>query len=109
MKYGCEYYVFLFVGFIVMIFIVNSCFNCNDTASSNYVHGDEDTAYWNSVQKEKELRDVGYDGAANMEENARHDYNHGGGYHSKDGSRQVDYKGSKEQQRDLEMMKEQGY
>jgi hypothetical protein len=57
-----------------------------------------------SVEKEQALREMGMDGAANIERRAREKYNDGGGYTSEDGSRQIHYQGSKEQKRDLEMI-----
>jgi hypothetical protein len=57
-----------------------------------------------SVEKEQALREMGMDGAANIERRAREEYNDGGGYTSEDGSRQIHYQGSKEQKRDLEMI-----
>ena len=56
----------------------------------------------NSESKENSLRDAGYDGAANMEENARNDYNNGGGYHDQNGHRQIDFQGSREQKEQLD-------
>jgi hypothetical protein len=44
------------------------------------------------------------EGAATIERNARREYMKGGGYTAPDGSKQVHYKGSQEQKRDLEMI-----
>jgi hypothetical protein len=111
-KEGCIKFFLLMFFLGISILFINKCVNTDsDTTPSNptYVHDESDTSYWKSVQKEKDLRDAGYDGAANMEENARHDYNHGGGYHSKDGSRQVDFQGSQEQKDQLDEMKRRGW
>jgi hypothetical protein len=63
----------------------------------------------NSEDKENSLRDAGYDGTANMEENARHEYNHGGGYHDMNGNRQIDFQGSREQKEQLDEMDRRGW
>jgi hypothetical protein len=105
----------IFVAFIAanpwILNIFTSCVSCSysSPSSSTYIHDESDTAYWNSVRKEKNLRNAGYDGAANMEENARHEYNHGGGYHDQSGNRQVDFQGSREQQQQLDEMKRRGW
>ncbi|HIY47636.1 MAG TPA: hypothetical protein IAA35_06335 [Candidatus Alistipes faecigallinarum] len=44
------------------------------------------------------------DDAAAIERNARREYMKGGGYTAPDGSKQVHYNGSKEQESDLEMI-----
>lgn len=72
-------------------------------SSSSY---DNDDNYWNSVAREKQLRDAGMDGAANAERNDRLNYMKGNGYSSPDGGRQVHYNGSTEQQRDLKAIDE---
>mgnify|MGYP005877033999 CR=1 FL=1 len=68
-----------------------------------------DDEYWNSVAREKELESMGYEGAANMERNARHEYMSGGGYHSPDGKPQVHFQGSQEQAEQLRQMDEMGW
>ncbi len=72
------------------------------STNSNYISNDENVT--KSVVKEQVLREVGMEGAANIERRAREEYNNGGGYTSKDGGRQIHYQGSKEQKRDLEMI-----
>ena len=78
---------------------LTSCFG--GSSSSSQV---EDEKYWESVSREKALRDAGFEGAANMEQKARRDYMNGGGYTSPDGGKQIHYKGSLEQTQDLDMM-----
>lgn len=105
---GFSYFaVFLFIILFVLYQFV-SCVSCSGSSSS-YTHDETDTSYWNSVNRENQLRESGNDGAANMEENARHEYNHGGGYHNQNGNRQVDFQGSKEQQQQLDEMKRRGW
>ena len=72
------------------------------STNSNYISNDENVT--KSVVKEQVLREVGMEGAANIERRAREKYNNGGGYTSKDGGKQIHYQGSKEQKRDLEMI-----
>lgn len=79
------------------------CYSCSGDDSSKY---DNDEKYWESINKEQKLRDAGLDGAANIERKARREYMKGGGYTSPSGERQIHYKGSKEQQRDLNMIDE---
>lgn len=64
----------------------------------------EDDKYLESIDREQVLKEAGMDGAAAIERNARREYLKGGGYTSPDGSRQIHYKGSKEQESDLEMI-----
>lgn len=77
--------------------LVTSCLCSNST--STY---DDDPEYWSSVNRERQLKNAGLDDAAKMERNARRDYMKGGGYTSPDGSKQVHYNGSKQQQADLD-------
>ena len=76
-----------------------SCFG--DGSSSSRV---EDDKYWESIAREHALEDAGMEDAATIERNARREYMKGGGYTAPDGGKQVHYKGSKEQKRDLEMI-----
>lgn len=62
--------------------------------------------YWQSVEKEEQLRDAGMENATEIERNSRLDYMQGEGYTSPTGEKQVHYKGSIEQQRDLDMIDE---
>lgn|SRR5574344_106731 len=100
--------MFIVLLLLSMLFI-DKCIYNDTPSSSNYIHDDSDTAYWNSVRKENALRDAGHEGAANMEENARREYNHGGGYHDKNGNRQVDFQGSREQKEQLDEMDRRGW
>ena len=68
-----------------------------------------DDEYWKSISRQKELEDIGMDGAANMERNARQEYIRGGGYHSQDGTPQVHFQGSREQAEQLQQMDEMGW
>lgn len=90
------------------ILSLQSCIGCSNQ-SGNQSSNDYDENYWNSVSREKELKDAGLDNAAKIERNARLDYLQGGGYTSPDGGRQIHYKGSKEQQEDLKKMDELGW
>lgn len=76
------------------------------TRSSDRTNDDE---YWASVSRQKALEDMGMDDAAKIERNARLKYVQGGGYHSKDGSSQVRFQGSKEQAEQLRMMDKMGW
>lgn len=69
----------------------------------------DDKEYWESVNREKALRDRGMDRAADIERKARLEYVQGGGYHSKDGGSQVHFQGSKEQEEQLRQMDEMGW
>lgn len=82
---------------------LSSCFG-SDSSSSSYSR--EDDNYWQSIGREQQLRDAGMEGAANIERNARQEYMRGGGYTSPDGDKQIQYQGSREQKRDLEMIDE---
>lgn len=62
----------------------------------------EDDKYLESLDRERALKDAGMDGAAAIERNARREYMKGGGYTAPDGSKQIHYNGSKEQESDLE-------
>lgn len=77
--------------------------NSNTTDRSN------DDEYWNSVARQNELEEMGYEGAANMERNARQEYMRGGGYHAPDGTPQVHFQGSREQAEQLKQMDEMGW
>lgn len=82
-----------------------------DTISSINVEGTSSTYQTDenvskSIDREQALRDAGMDGAANIERNARRKYEQGGGYTSTDGSRQIHYNGSREQENDLRMIDE---
>ena len=81
---------------------MNSCL----CTSSSYSKFDHDNEYWQSVSREKYLRDAGLNNAADMERNSRQQYMRGKGYHSPNGGRQIHYNGSKEQQRDLNAIDE---
>lgn len=96
----------VFILYVLYQFV--SCVSCTGSSSS-YTHDETDTSYWNSVNRENQLRESGNEGAANMEENARHEYNHGGGYHDQNGNRQVGFKGSREQKQQLEEMDRRGW
>ena len=76
-----------------------SCFG--ESSSSSRV---EDDKYWDSIGRERALRDAGMDGAANIERNARREYMKGGGYTSPDGGKQIHYKGSREQKEMLDLI-----
>ncbi len=76
-----------------------SCFG--ESSSSSRV---EDDKYWESIGRERALRDAGMDGAANIERNARREYMKGGGYTSPDGGKQIHYKGSREQKEMLDLI-----
>lgn len=98
-------------------FIVDSAYsdtlyeNSNDdnhTRGHNSMDAD-DEEYWNSVNREKALRDAGEERAADIEHNSRIEYLQGGGYHSQDGSSQVQFQGSKEQKEQLEQMDKMGW
>lgn len=69
----------------------------------------DDKEYWNSVNREKKLRDMGMKEAAELERKARIRYLEGGGYNSKDGGKQVHFQGSKEQEEQLRQMDEMGW
>ena len=69
----------------------------------------DDDEYWNSVAREKALKDAGLYDAAKIERKARLDYLKGGGYTSTDGGSQVHYQGSKEQKEHLEEMDRRGW
>ena len=78
---------------------LTSCFG--ESSSSSRV---EDDKYWESIGRERALRDAGMDGAANIERNARRGYMKGGGYTSPDGGKQIHYKGSREQKEMLDLI-----
>ncbi len=78
---------------------LTSCFG--GSSSSPRV---EDDKYWKSVSREQALKKAGMEGAVTIERNARREYMKGGGYTAPDGSKQVHYKGSKEQKKMLELI-----
>jgi len=78
---------------------LTSCFG--GSSSSPRV---EDDKYWESVSREQALKKAGMEGAATIERNARREYMKGDGYTAPDGSKQVHYKGSKEQKEMLELI-----
>lgn len=85
----------------------NSCTTESDTRKgSDYKH---DENYQRSIEREQKLREDGMDNAANIERRARYEYEHGGGYTSPDGGRQIHFQGSKEQAEQLKMMDELGW
>ena len=81
----------------------------NHSNNSNTTDRSNDEEYWNSVARQNELEEMGYDGAANMERNARQEYMRGGGYHAPDGTPQVHFQGSREQAEQLKQMDEMGW
>lgn len=83
----------------------------NCTSTNRYVSrgSDNDKEYWNSVQREKALKAMGMDDAAEIERQSRLKYLQGGGYSSPDGGSQVHYQGSKEQQEDLRRIELMGW
>lgn len=91
----------------------NNCVNyrINNANTTTNVQGnnDYDENIKKSVERERELRDAGMDNAANIERKARYEYEHGGGYTSPNGGRQIHFQGSKEQQEQLKMMDELGW
>ena len=69
----------------------------------------DDEEYWNSVNREKTLREAGQDRAADIEHKSRIEYLEDGGYHSQDGGSQVQFQGSQEQKDQLEQMDRMGW
>ena len=90
----------------LVCFGVNSCVSCTNSSKSDEIY---DPQYWESLGKEAALRHSGLSEAADIEKKAREDYMKGGGYTSPDGGRQIHYKGSKEQQRDLKTLDSLGW
>ena len=90
-------FLFFFCGLILLA--VSSC----RPSSSKYV---EDDKYWQSIEREQQLKDAGLDGAATIERKDRQKYMRGEGYTSPEGGPQVHYKGSVEQKRDLDAIDE---
>lgn len=84
----------------------NNRVNYNTNNSNTTTH---DGNIQKSVERERELRDAGMDNAANIERKARYEYEHGGGYTSPNGGRQIHFQGSKEQEEQLKMMDELGW
>ena len=85
---------------IVMQSCIGGCGNINTNKYS------EDDNYWDSINKEKRLKEIGMDDAANIERKARQKYMQGGAYTSPNGGSQIYYYGSIEQERDLELIDE---
>lgn len=83
----------------------------NSSSTNRYVSrgSDNDEEYWKSIQREKALKAMGMDDAARIEKQSRLKYLQGGGYTSPDGSSQVHYRGSKEQQEDLRRIEQMGW
>lgn len=81
----------------------------NHSTNSSTTDRSNDEEYWNSVARQNELEEMGYDGAANMDRNARQEYMRGGGYHAPDGTPQVHFQGSREQAEQLKQMDEMGW
>lgn len=95
--------VFFSIAFLSLTLSLASCIGCGDSSSGCYDYDDE---CWESVGREKQLRDAGMDDAADLERKSRLNYMKGDGCTSSDGSRQIHYQGSKEQQRDLDLIDE---
>lgn len=85
----------------------NSTNNSKKRGRGTMDDGDEE--YWESLSREDHLRKIGMDDAADLERRERRRYINGGGYHSKDGGRQVHFQGSKEQEEQLRQMDEMGW
>ena len=85
---------------------LHSCIGCGNNNSS---HDEYDENYWNSISRERALKDAGMEDAARMERKARQNYMQGGGYTSPNGERQIHFQGSKEQQEQLKKMDELGW
>lgn len=81
----------------------------NHSTNSSTTNRSNDDEYWNSVSRQKALEQMGYEGAANMERNARIEYMRGGGYHAPDGTPQVNFQGSREQAEQLKQMDDLGW
>ena len=82
----------------------------NDKKTSGHNSMDaDDEEYWNSVNREKALKDAGLKDAAQIERRARQNYLKDEGYTSPNGGSQVHYQGSKEQQEHLEEMRRRGW
>ena len=62
--------------------------------------------YNQSLERELRLRQQGKKRAAEIERKWRNEWLRGGGYDSYDGGKQVHYKGSAQQQRDLDAIDE---
>ena len=71
--------------------------------------GSNDKEYWESVQREKALKEMGMKDAARIERQRRLKYLQGEGYTSPNGGSQVHYQGSKEQQEDLRRIEQMGW
>lgn len=84
-------------------------YNAEHNSKDHNSMDEDDEEYWNSVNREKSLRDAGQDGAADIEHKSRIEYLQGGGYHSQDGGSQVQFQGSQEQKEQLEDMDKRGW
>ena len=85
--------------FVALALLALSLTSCECSSDTQYV---EDENYWNSMAREQMLKDMGMEEAARMERDARLRYMRGEGYTSPNGGQQVHYKGSAEQQADLD-------
>lgn len=85
----------LFVVFLCAVIYIG----CNNRDSEK-----EDKEYQRSINREIQLRDAGMDRAADIERDLRRDYMRGSGYTSPDGSKQIHYQGSREQQEMLDLI-----
>ena len=83
----------------------------NINSAKKYIKrgSENDEVYWNSIRREKMLKDAGMYDAARIEKNARQRYLQGEGYTAPDGSGQIHFQGSKEQEEQLRMMDELGW
>lgn len=72
------------------------------SGGGNWQQRMETDEYKRSVAREEYLRQAGLKDAAKIERQRRLEYLKGNGYESKDGGTQVHYKGSAQQQRDLD-------
>ena len=90
----------------VIVLSLNSCIGCSN--NSSYPE-ETDANYWNSVSRERALKNAGLEDAAKIERKARQDYMQGGGYTSPTGGRQIHYQGSEEQKEHLRKMEELGW
>lgn len=91
-----------FFGLMLLCATTVCLTSCLGSSSSNPRMEDEE--YLKSIDREQALKDAGMDDAAAIECNARREYIKGGGYTAPDGSTQIHYNGSKEQESDLEMI-----
>lgn len=89
----------------------SSTLDISTSSTKKYIKrgSENDEVYWNSIRREKMLKDAGMYDAARIEKNARQRYLQGGGYTAPDGSGQIHFQGSKEQEEQLRMMDELGW